>query len=145
MFSLAYLRHVGPTRLQYRIPFDVATGSTYTMPSYHALNLLGENTERVLTKRRCKLSTCDMSTMQGGVKLLEGEQSCVLYTCVYLIRELEEVRRRGYYYHKHARVCVYVLVYMVHSVDMHLYLDIYMYMYMLTYTHTPVCCCNYCM
>ena len=44
VFSLAYLRHVGPTSLQYRIPFDVATNSTYTMPSCHALILLGENT-----------------------------------------------------------------------------------------------------
>jgi hypothetical protein len=44
VFSLAYLRHVGPISLQYRIPFavgmgksisfDVATGSTHTMPSY---------------------------------------------------------------------------------------------------------------
>ena len=45
VFSLAYLRHVGPTSLQYRIPFDVgpksfdvAISSTYTMPSYYALN-----------------------------------------------------------------------------------------------------------
>ena len=43
-----YLRHVGPTSLQYKIPFDVgkrypqnldvARSSAYTMPSYHALN-----------------------------------------------------------------------------------------------------------
>ena len=26
MFSLAYLRHIGPTSLQYRIPFDVGNG-----------------------------------------------------------------------------------------------------------------------
>ena len=26
VFSLAYLRHVGPTSLQYRIPFDVGMG-----------------------------------------------------------------------------------------------------------------------
>ena len=38
VFSLAYLTHVGQTSLQYRIPFDVATSSTYTMPLYQALN-----------------------------------------------------------------------------------------------------------
>ena len=32
MFSLAYIRHVGPTSLQYRIFFDVATGSTQVHP-----------------------------------------------------------------------------------------------------------------
>ena len=56
VFSLAYLRHIGPTSLQYRVPFDVgmgltqsfdmATTSTYTMPSYHALNFAwGEHCE----------------------------------------------------------------------------------------------------
>ena len=75
-----------------------------------------------------------MSTMQVGVNFWRANNLVFLYTCVYLIRELEEVRSRGYCYHKHARVRVYVLMYMVHSVDMHLYLDIYMYM--LTYTHT---------
>ena len=44
--SMTYLRHISPTSLQYRIPFDmgtgqpqsfyVATGSTHTMPSYLA-------------------------------------------------------------------------------------------------------------
>ena len=45
MSSLAYLRHVGPTSLQYRIPFDVGNGDNpkacgyIPCPSiYYALN-----------------------------------------------------------------------------------------------------------
>ena len=43
VFSLAYLRHVGPTSLQYRIPFDVGNGITkklwcgYKLHLHHAL------------------------------------------------------------------------------------------------------------
>ena len=60
VFSLAYLRHVGPTSLQYKVSFDVGMGIFHTLCFGHRLhpiiyaNLsclefsLGENTAQVL-------------------------------------------------------------------------------------------------
>ena len=38
VFSLAYLRHVGPTSLHYRIPFDVGIGTIHMLWCDHGLH-----------------------------------------------------------------------------------------------------------